>query len=267
MIAFGSWRVWRYPLAVLLTLILGGCVTTTNSPFTEDANRGKAVSDYVRLGTAYISQGNYERAREHLRRALEINPDSPQALATLGLVHQSDGERSLAEETFREAIENDPSYTRGRVYFGTFLYNQGRFEEAVNQFREASADTDYNDRASVFQSLGKSYQAIDRNAEAAGAYRRAVEVSRGNPQYLLSLSGALVRMEQYSEASRYYGRLRRMMAQNKNLRHSPESLLTGLRIAHHFGNKDREASLALLLEKEYPQSGELKAYRQLATKP
>ncbi|PAV26304.1 type IV pilus biogenesis/stability protein PilW [Tamilnaduibacter salinus] len=247
--------------------MLGGCVTTTTSPFAEDANAEKAVSDYVRLGTAYISQGNYERAREHLRRALEIDPESSEALATLGLVHQSDGEHALAEQSYRQALDNDPSYTRGRVYFGTFLYNQGRFDEAVSQFKRASTDTDYNDRASVFQSLGKSYEALEQNADATSAYRRAVEISRGNPQYLLSLSGALVRMEQYSQASRYYSRLRRMMARNKNLRHSPESLLTGIRIARHFGNKDREASLALLLEKEYPQSEELKAYRQLATKP
>ncbi|MEH6561464.1 MAG: tetratricopeptide repeat protein, partial [Marinobacter sp.] len=108
---------------LLVALFISGCVTTTDSRFTREADEQKAIDNYVQLATAYIGQGNTERARHHLDRALELDPDSPQALAAFGLIYNSDGDAELAEESFKQAVSNDPSYTRGRVYYGAFLYS------------------------------------------------------------------------------------------------------------------------------------------------
>ncbi|HBC36768.1 MAG TPA: type IV pilus biogenesis/stability protein PilW, partial [Marinobacter adhaerens] len=66
---------------LLLTLLVTGCVTTTDSRFSREADQQEALDNYVKLATAYIGQGNLERARHHLDRALKLDSDDPGARA------------------------------------------------------------------------------------------------------------------------------------------------------------------------------------------
>ena len=257
----------KVKLAVLALIFSGmlvsGCVTTTDSRFSREADRDKALSSYVQLATAYIGQGNLERARHHLDRALEIDSGNAEALAAMGLVYSYEGEEQLSEESFRKAVSADGSYTRGRVYYGAFLYGQKEYEGARNQFSVASRDTGYRERGGVFYNLGMTEERLDNLEGAEAAYRRAVELTRGEARSLLSLSRLLVEQDNYTEASRYYSRLQTMIQGNTRLTHSAESLYTGIRIARYFGDKDQEASMALLLRNEFPESTEYQQYKVL----
>ncbi|MEC7815251.1 MAG: type IV pilus biogenesis/stability protein PilW [Pseudomonadota bacterium] len=246
-----------------LLVTLAGCVTTTDSRFAREADRTKAIENYVQLATAYIGQDNIERARFHVDRALELDDDNAKALAAQGLVFQAQGESRLAGESYRRALSADSSYTRGRVYYGAFLFGQGNFEGARNEFRRASEDTDYKDRAGIFFNLGMTEERLGNLSGAENAYRRAVEISRGEPRSLLSLSRVLVEQGEFSSASRYYSQLQGLIQRSPRLVHSPESLYTGIRIARHFGDRNQESSLALLLRNEYPESLEHQQYKVL----
>jgi type IV pilus assembly protein PilF len=250
---------------LLLALSVTGCVTNTDSRFAREADRDKAVKNYVQLATAYIGQDNIERARNHLDRALELSPDNPGALAAKGLIYQREGEPELAERSFKDALSSDPGYTRGRVYYGAYLYGQQRFEEARDQFLAASRDTGYAERASVFFNLGLTEERIGNLEGAVTAYRRAVELSRGDARSLLALSRTLVESGDYRAASRHYSRLTNLMQRNKNLRHSPESLYTGIRIAHHVGDRNQASSLGLQLKNNFPNSVEYQQYRVMTS--
>ena len=54
-----------------------------------------------------------------------------------------------------------------------------------------------------------------------------------------------------------------MMQRNQRLVHSPESLLTGIRIASYYSDEDQEASLALQLRNKFPESVEYQQYKVL----
>jgi type IV pilus assembly protein PilF len=242
---------------------MSGCVTSTDSRFQREADRSEAIQNYVRLATAYIGQGNPDRARNHLDRAVELAPEDASVLSAKGLLYQADKESELAERSYRRAIANDQDYTRARVYYGAFLYGKGRFEEARDQFAAASRDTGYPSRASIFFNLGLSHERLNNLEAATEAYRRSVELSRGDAKSLLALSRTLVAADDYQAADRYYSRLTGLMQRNTNLRHSPESLITGIRIANYFGDADREASLGLLLKSDFSNSLEYQQYRVL----
>lgn len=256
-------KSYLWLVLVLVAVLLTGCVTSTDSRFKREADRDQAVQNYVRLATAYISQGNVDRARIHIDRATELAPEDAGVLAVQGLLYQYDSEDELAEQSYRAAIAEDRGYTRARVYYGAFLFGRDRFEEARDQFAAAARDTEYPDRASIFFNLGLSHERLDNLQAAARAYRRSVELSRGNVESLLALSRTLVATGDYVAAERYYTRLIGAMQRNTNLRHSPESLLTGILIARHFGDYDREASLALLLRSDFPNSSEYRQYKVL----
>lgn len=248
---------------VLTALLMSGCVTSTDSRFQREADKDEAIDNYVRLATAYIGQDNVDRARVHLDRASELAPEDPAVLTVKGLLYQTDSEDELAERSYKAAISNNPRYTRGRVFYGAFLYGKGRFEEARDQFAAASRDTEYPDRASIFYNLGLTEERLEDLDAAVRAYGRAVELSRGDVKSLLALSRTLVAKGDFDAAERYYGRLMGAMQRNSNLRHSPESLITGIRIALHFGDSNREASLGLLLKSDFPNSLEYQQYKVL----
>lgn len=254
----------RMSLSVCMLLLAGvfaGCVTVSDSRFAREEDEDRAVDNYVQLATAYLSQGNHDRSRKHLERALELQPNNAAALATQGLLYQSEGDPELAEEAYRDSLRSDSGYTRGRVFYGAFLYNNERYEEAREQFRKASRDTSYDDRASVFYNLGRANEQLEDMDAAVQAYRRALELGRGNPRWLLALSRSLVAGGDYTAAARYYDRLLSMMERSPKLEHSPESLLVGIRIARHLRNYDQESSLALLLRNRFPDSEEYRKYK------
>ncbi|HET8849122.1 MAG TPA: type IV pilus biogenesis/stability protein PilW [Marinobacter sp.] len=250
-------------LTLLFIAVLAGCVTTTDSRFAREADREEAINNYVQLATAYVGQGNVDRARHHIERALELDGDNARALAAQGLVYQAQGEDRLAGESYRKALDADSEYTRGRVYFGAFLFSKGDFEAARREFQRASQDTDYNDRASIFFNLGMTEERLGNLTSAEVAYRRAMEISRGEPLSLLALSRVLLEQGKHSEASRYYSQLQQLIQRSPRLAHSPESLYTGIQIARHLQDRNQEASLALLLRNEYPESEEYQQYKAL----
>ena len=258
-----SHRFILYVCTLLLAGLMAGCVTTTDSRFAREEDKDQAVANYVQLATAYLSQGNYERSRRHLERALDLRPDDAAALATQGLLMQAEGEPALAEESYRRALRSDGNYTRGRVFYGAFLYGQGRFDEAQDQFQRASRDTGYSDRAAVFYNLGRASERTGDVEVATAAYQRALELGRNDPRAMLALSRVLVEAGDYSAASGHYTRLTGLMQRSPQLGHTPESLLVGIRIARHFNNYDQESSLALLLRNRYPDSEEYRKYKVL----
>lgn len=253
----------RIGIIVVVLSLLAGCVTTTDSRFAREADRDKALNNYVRLATAYIGQGNLDRARHHLDRALEIDKRYAPALAAQGLVYSADGENDLAEQSFRRSLASDRNYTRGRIYYGAYLYSQRRFEEARDQFSAASRDTNFDDRGSVFFNLGMTEERLGNLESAEAAYRRSVDLTRGQPRSLLALSRVLVEQEEYSAASHFYSQLQSVIQGSARHTHSSESLYTGIRLARHFGDLDREASMALMLRNEFPESIEYQQYKVL----
>lgn len=251
--------------SLLIIAVLAGCVTTTDSRFAREADEEKALEDYVQLATAYVAQGNYDRARMHLDRALEIDRDYAPAQAARGLILQREGETELAESAFLKALNEDPEYTRGRVYYAAYLFGQGRYAKARDQFATATADTGYPDRGSIFYNLGVTEQRLGNPAAAALAFKRSVELNRGDANALLALSTALLDVGDFNEAAQYYDRLIGMMERNKQMNHTPESLLTGIRLARHQGDRNREASLALVLRNQYPNSEQYQKYKALTS--
>ena len=76
------------------------------------------------------------RARELAARALELDPRSSDAHATLAnIALQFDHDWSLAEAEFEKAIALNPSNVTAYRFYGLLLMSQGRFDEAKEVFR------------------------------------------------------------------------------------------------------------------------------------
>lgn len=76
---------------------------------TEEGAR-QSVRAAVEYAKACISRGKSQDAILHLKRAISLNPDNPEAYNLLGLVAELGGQLPEALKMYRAALAVDPSY-------------------------------------------------------------------------------------------------------------------------------------------------------------
>ncbi|HSG81574.1 MAG TPA: protein kinase [Gemmatimonadota bacterium] len=119
--------------------------------------------------------GNLERADHASRKALHLDPESPEAHAARGFALWQLGNDEEARSRFETAMRLDPMQFEARYFFARASFQQGDLEKAARLFEEAaSVRDDY--QASFF--AAQSYAALGRDADAEAAYRRALQVAQ-----------------------------------------------------------------------------------------
>ena len=71
------------------------------------------------------------------RKALEINPESAEAHASLGLAMSHRWDWTGAEAEFRRALQLDPQYANAHHWYGDYLSIRGRHDEALAEAKRA----------------------------------------------------------------------------------------------------------------------------------
>ncbi len=242
---------------LLAALLLAGCVTETETVFTEPPAPDKALERRVGLARKYIGEGNWDDAKRNLALAADIDPDNAEVHEAFALVYQSTGEFELAEENFQRAIRLDRKFSRARNNYAAFLFSQGRYREAEEQLEFVVSDSLYEARPQAFINLGLCRLKLFDAPGAEEAFARSLTMERNNPIALLELAILRFDAADYDTATQYYQRYRSMVRQQ-----SARGLWLGLRLARARGDRDAEGSYALALRNLYPESPEYQAYQR-----
>ena len=251
-------KTFALPLSVVLVALLSsGCVSTTESVFTEEASPQKALEQRVSLARQYIGEGNWESAKRNLQLAYDIDPNSAEVHEAFALVYQSTGEYELAEEHFKKAIKIDRGFSRARNNYAAFLFGQERYEEAEKQLEYVITDTLYTARPQAFVNLGLCRQKLFDPQGAEEAFVRALAMDRTNRIALLEVATIRFDAGDYSNASKYYDTYRSIVRQQ-----SARGLWLGIRLARATDDRNAEGSYALALTNIYPKSEEYQAYKR-----
>lgn len=128
-------------------------------------------------------------AKENLRRALELKPDSSDALITLGTIEMGyDWDWKKAEETLKRAVDAAPNSPTARMRYGALLVRIRRFEEAEAEFRRHIELDPLS--VSGITNLGMALFCKKDFAAADAQYQKAMEIDEksGTPHWLLSRS-------------------------------------------------------------------------------
>lgn len=88
---------------------------------------------HLRLAAYLGSVGELRKRDQHLRKALELEPDSPLVLSTLASNAAHDGRFDAAIALQRRAVEVDPLSTLARYNLGSILYLADRRAEAKSE--------------------------------------------------------------------------------------------------------------------------------------
>lgn len=181
------------------------------------------------LATAYIKNGQYEKARKVYDAILALNSDENDARFLRGVVllelNEYDaakadfesvlkndpknydrliqiyqelehyGYQELGQEYLRQALENDDkgmtAYDKGRIY-----YYQGEFQKAYLMLEEAREKGDVNS----FLYLGKSYEATGDYNYASSVYKSYLANDTGNAEIYNQLGICEMAKKEYLSA-------------------------------------------------------------------
>lgn len=245
----------RTAIPIVCLGLLLGCVSSGDvDPMKTSGGRDQAHDAYVSLGIGYLERGLTEKAKQPLKQALDLEPNSADAHAALALAFQREMEFELADQHFRKALSVRGSDARLLNNYGSFLFERERFDEALKSFQKASEDTMYGERSRVFENLGLTYLQLKRPADASTAFTRALRLNSQQPRALLEMAVLSYDGGDYPAANGYYNAYSQLAPQNAR------SLLLGSRLARIFDNRDGAATLGLQLRRLYPGSAEYKQF-------
>jgi len=157
------------------------------------------------------------------RKALEINPESAEAHASLGIAMSHRWDWAGAEAEFRRALQLDPHYANAHHFYGDYLSIRSRHGEAIAEAKRAleldplnlmistwvgfryymardysraidrnrnSVELDPN-FAAAHLLLGKDYVEAGLHSEAVNELKKAADLSGDSPLYTAQLASAL----------------------------------------------------------------------------
>src|SRR5690606_33571640 len=115
--------------AVLAAALLGGCVSTTSGGRPIDAVA--AADANVKLGVAYMNQGQMALAKDKLERAGKQDPRSAEAQFALGELYNRLEQPREADRAYRTAIQLAPDNLEIVNGYATFLCTTGAVDRAL----------------------------------------------------------------------------------------------------------------------------------------
>jgi len=237
-------------------LSLSGCVTTSTGK-KKNIDKDKALDTRIQLVLSYIRQGNRDLARSSLAKAKDLDAEDPRINNASAMLFQLEGEPKLAEEEFKKAVRKDPNFAAAYNNYGVFLLSKERYQEALDQFQNASNNVEYDRRDMAMTNLGQTAAKLGMQDKAKVSFEQAVRLNPRATTALTELAEIEFDERNYSAAKAYLDRAGRMGQP------SPKSLWLGIRLERIFGNKDKEASLALALKNLYPYSEQYLEYKRL----
>ncbi len=152
---------------------------------------------HANLGTVLARLGRYEEAVRSYERALQINPRLNAARVNLGLAHYRAGALAAALDAFKTAHADDPSLLQARQLLGLVLVETGNVDEAIPHL-EAAAQAAPDEPAVLF-ALGRAYaRRGDGRADAVAG--RLAQTREGLPLWHQLRGLVLQQTDRHAEA-------------------------------------------------------------------
>jgi tetratricopeptide (TPR) repeat protein len=172
-------------LCILIVFVLCGATYTRNMVWADEvtlwsdviSKSPKKARGYINLGHAYKNKGEFHRAIEYYKIALELNPDDPVAHNNLADVYISIGLYDSAIEHGQIAISSRPEYVEAYNTTGLAYFYKGLNDRAILYFSNAISLNPFY--AEAYSNLGSAYARAGFIEEAIKSYRTALRLDPG----------------------------------------------------------------------------------------
>ncbi|MBN1210411.1 MAG: social motility TPR repeat lipoprotein Tgl [Myxococcaceae bacterium] len=166
---------FAWPLA--LALVLSGCKHVP----TEKERQSSEI--HYNLGVQAQQAGNIQEALSEFQRAVELDPENPDARNALGiLLHLSFRRPAEAVEHYQKALEVRPDFSEARTNLANVHLDQGQYDQAIKLYEQVLNDMLYPTPFIAQGNLGWAYFKKGDTEKALENIQAAVTL---NPNFCL----------------------------------------------------------------------------------
>ncbi len=248
---------------ILLTGSCGGKTTTIEeeTPYTPD----KIAEVNLKLGLEYMRLGKTSEAIAKLKKALAADNNYADAHGAIAALYDTYLKQYDAAKThYEQAVTLKPMDSDFQNNYGQFLCKQGQWPKAEEHFLKAIENPIYQTPEYPYTNAGMC-ALQNKDFDKAELYLR--KALQANPKFIV----ALYQMAKLSYDTQHYRSARDYLQRYSEVvqtipqlaKHTPETLWLGIQIARAIGDRDAEASNAMLLRSQYPDSEQAYSLKKL----
>jgi type IV pilus assembly protein PilF len=241
-------------LALGSMLLLAGCVSD-NGGRTKDPVEASRAN--LRLGVAYLQQGNLQLAKDKLERAEKQDGRNPDVHSALAFLYERLERKSEAEREHALARRLAPDSGEVANTYGVFLCRSGKPNEALKEFDAAAKNQLYPTPWAALTNAGVCLRSAKRGPEAVKYLEQAIQLRPNYAEAVSELADLHLTLDDVKAATDTVNRYLGMGLAN------PEVLLVGLRAAQARGDAATVATMARRLRRDFPNSVQTRALPQL----
>lgn len=160
---------------------------------------------YLRLltrdGGQQVAGDLEQRAVQQFEQLVERYPDDAASLLVLAQLYRVSGDNAKAEEALKRAVALDPDSPDATTQLALLYVDLGQYHTAIELLRKIAGE---NADTQVLTSLAHAYEQVQDYAAAAEAYGRVLERSPENVAVRKALGQNLLYSQQYDQALEQY---------------------------------------------------------------
>ena len=244
---------------VLAVLLLTACSSSSAKRQTEKAHEAAVYN--VQLGLEYMNQGDLERAKDKLDRALTQDPSNPDVHSARATLYSRLKQKDKADEEFRTALRLAPHDPRMVNNYAVYLCQNGRNDEGVKRFLEAARNPLYPTPEAAYTNAGVCLRAAKRDDEARVNFSHALQLKPNFAEAQFQLAN--LQFEHGELAPARAGIDGFIGTYNA----TADLLLLGVRVARAQGDRLGAQRYARKLQLDFPGTDQARALAQLDRNP
>ena len=156
---------------------------------------------HLLLGSALSLVPRRQESIQALLRSLELDAGNPQLHTSAGMALARLGEQDAAMQVFERAVSLDPAQGQAHLNIALILAGKEAFDRAAHHMAKAlSLERDGERRARLHLLNGKLHVEREQLKEAAGEFRRSIELDPSSGEAHVALGLTLKRLLREDEA-------------------------------------------------------------------
>ena len=128
------------------------------------------------LGTTYVQQKNYQKAKDYLNISIKINSNFPQSYNSRGIIFAEEGEYQNAIKDYDKAISLKKDYFDANLNKAVALKNISKFNESIKHF-EICIKLKPND-SKIYNNLGNLCKNLKKYNTAKKYYTESIRLNK-----------------------------------------------------------------------------------------
>lgn len=233
-------------LALLAAAMLAGCVTSSGGRAVDST---AAAAANVRLGVAYMNNGDMALAKEKLERAESQDPKSAEAQFALAELYSRLNRPTDADRRFRNAIQLAPDKLEVVNGYAAFLCTNGEVDKAIAHFERLMRDPLYSRQPAAATNAGMCLRDQKRHADSVRFFETALAKQPDWIEAVVQLADVQIQLGNPAAA-------RKAVDGYQSMRNSSIVLLVGVRAAVEEGDCGVARNYARKLRTDFPNSRE-----------